>query len=121
MDLGLRNKVALVAGGSAGLGLAIAKELAAEGARVSIASRSADRLDAAAAEIGGDVHTAVVDVRDGDAVRAWVDAVAERLGGVQIVVANAGGPPAGPASAFGIEGYRDALEVGLLGSIAVVQ
>lgn len=121
MDLGLRNKVAVVAGGSAGLGLAIARELAAEGARVSIASRSADRLEAAAAEIGGDVHRAVVDVRDADAVRLWVDAAAEHFGAVHIVVANAGGPPPGAASAFGVEAYREAVELGLLGSIAVVQ
>lgn len=121
MDLGLRNKVALVAGGSAGLGLAIAKEFAAEGAMVSIASRSLERLDAAAAEIGGDVHHAVVDVRDTEAVRAWVEGAAERFGGVHIVVANAGGPPPGPASAFDVAAYREALELSLLGSIAVVQ
>lgn len=121
MDLGLKDKVALVAGGSAGLGLAIAKQLAAEGAHVSIASRSAERLGEAAAQIPGGVHQAVADVRDGEAVRAWVDGAAERFGAVHIVVANAGGPPAGPASAFDVDAYRDAVEVGLLGSIAVVQ
>lgn len=121
MDLGLKDKVALVAGGSAGLGLAIAKQLAAEGAHVSIASRSAERLEQAAGQIQGEVHRAVVDVRDTESVRAWVDSAAERFGAVHIVVANAGGPPAGPASAFDVDAYRDAVEVALLGSIAVVQ
>ena len=121
MDLGLGNKGALIAGGSAGLGLAIARELAAEGARVSIASRSAERLEQAAAGIGGDVHTAVADVRDHEAVRAWVDAAAERFGALHIVVANAGGPTPGPASAFGVNDYREAIELNLLGSIALVE
>lgn len=121
MDLGLKDKVALVAGGSAGLGLAIATQLAAEGAHVSIASRSAERLEGAAAQIQGGAHLAVVDVRDGESVRAWVDGAAERFGAVHIVVANSGGPPAGPASAFDVDAYRDAVEVSLLGSIAVVQ
>ncbi|HWH31275.1 MAG TPA: SDR family oxidoreductase [Egibacteraceae bacterium] len=121
MDLGLKDKVALVAGGSSGLGLAFAKELAAAGAGVSIASRSAERLADAAREIGGDVHTATVDVRDQAAVRAWVDAAAECFGAVHIVFANAGGPTPGPATAFDVADYREAIEVNLLGSIALVQ
>lgn len=121
MDLGLRNKGAVIAGGSAGLGLAIAAELAAEGANVSIASRSAERVAVAAAQLGGAVHTAVADVRDHDAVRAWVDAAAEAFGGLHVVVANAGGPTPGPASAFGVAEYREAIELNLLGSIALVQ
>jgi len=121
MDLGLRGKVAVIGGGSSGLGLAVAKELAAEGAHVSIASRSADKLARAAAEIGGEVHTAVVDVRDQAAVQAWIDGAAAAFGAVHIVVANAGGPPPGPATAFDLDAYRAAIEVNLLGSIATVQ
>lgn len=121
MDLGLEGKVALVAGGSAGLGLAIARELAAEGARVSISGRSAERLAQAAGSFDGQVHTAVADVRDQDAVRRWVEGAADTLGGVHIVVANAGGPPPGPAGAFDLAAYRDAIELNLLGSITVVQ
>ena len=74
MDLGLHGKVALVAGGSSGLGLAIAGELAAEGARVSIGARDETRLARALATLPGDGHTSfVVDVRDRSAVQAWVD------------------------------------------------
>lgn len=125
MDLGLRGRVALVAGASSGLGLAIAVELAREGAHVSIASRSSERLADATARVDaagdGRVLRFALDVRDEAAVGCWVDETASTLGGVDIVVANAGGPPAGMATAFDLDGYRDALELNLLSSIGLVQ
>ncbi len=125
MDLGLHGKVALVGGGSSGLGLAIATELAAEGAHVSIGARDPERLAAAAEQVDaagpGRVHTAALDLRDEVARGDWVAGAAEALGGLHVVVANAGGPPAGPATAFDLQAYRDAVELSLLASIGLVQ
>lgn len=125
MDFGLDGKVALIGGGSSGLGLAIAAELAAEGAHVSIGARGGDRLAEAAERLdalgGGRVHTAEVDLRDGEARTRWVEEAVAELGGLHVVVANAGGPPAGPATAFDLEAYRDAVELSLLAQIGLVQ
>lgn len=99
MDLGLQGKRAVVAAASGGLGYAIAKTLAAEGSVVELCSRSAERArDAAesiAAETGGAVSGHQVDVADEDAVRQWIDGAADRNDGLDIIIPNAGGPPAG--------------------------
>lgn len=122
MDFGLQGKVAMVGGSSSGLGLAVARELAAEGARVSIGARNPERLDAALAELPGEGHTAfAVDVRDAAAVQAWVEHTVAQCGALHIVVANAGGPSAGPATQFDLEDYREAVELSLLSSIGMVQ
>jgi len=100
MDLELAGKHALVAAASRGLGAAIALELAREGCVVEISSRSHDRAaataDRIAAETSGVVTASEVDVSDGEAIRSWVDDAAERFGGLDIVIPNAGGPPAAP-------------------------
>lgn len=93
MDLGLQGKVALVGGASAGLGRAIAAELAAEGATVAIASRSRERIDAAAAELGATGF--VWDTADVDGAPGLLDAVGDALGPVDVLVTNTGGPPVG--------------------------
>lgn len=125
MDLGLSGRVALVAGGSSGLGLAIARELAAEGAHVSLGARDPERLRAAAEDVEargpGRVLAAAVDVRDAGGVAAWVARTVEELGTLHVVVANGGGPRQGMAGAFGVEDYRDALELVLLSHIGLVQ
>ena len=94
MDLGIEGRVALVTGASQGIGFGIAKALASEGARVAVTSRSRDRIDAAAAQIGatGFVH----DSHELDAIPGLVDEVEEALGPVEILVTNTGGPPVGP-------------------------
>ena len=94
MELGLNGRVALVTGASKGLGRATAAALAAEGARVAISSRSAERIEAAAADIGasGFVH----DSGDLDGVPRLVEAVEAELGPIDVLVANTGGPPPGP-------------------------
>jgi 3-oxoacyl-[acyl-carrier protein] reductase len=97
VDLGLKGRVALVMGASRGLGRAIAAALAREGARVAIASRSAEKLDEAAAEIGDAAMPFVADASDLDRLGALPGEVAEALGPIEILVANAGGPPFGGA------------------------
>jgi 3-oxoacyl-[acyl-carrier protein] reductase len=94
MDLGLDGRVALVTGASKGLGRGIAAELAAEGARVAVSSRSRERIEATAADIGatGYVH----DSQDVDGAAGLVDVVESDLGPLDILVTNTGGPPAGP-------------------------
>src|SRR3954471_23789172 len=94
MELGLDGRVALVTGASKGLGRGIAAALAAEGAKVAIASRSRERIEAAAKEIGarGFVH----DSADLDGVPALVQAIEAELGPIDVLVANTGGPPVTP-------------------------
>jgi 3-oxoacyl-[acyl-carrier protein] reductase len=94
MDLGLKDRVALVTGASKGIGRGIAAGLAAEGARVALASRSKERIEAAAAEVGGRGY--VFDSGDLDAVPEVIERVQQDLGPIDVYVANTGGPPAGP-------------------------
>lgn len=96
MDLGLRGRVALVTGASKGIGRGIAVALAAEGARVAMASRSAERIEAAAAEVGAGARGYAFDSGDLDAVPALVERVEADFGPVDVYVANTGGPPASP-------------------------
>lgn len=122
MDLGLAGRTALVAGGSAGLGLACAEEFVREGASVSICSRDADRVRRAVESIGLErVSGRAADVRDHDAVRRWVDDASEEFGTVDVIVANAGGPPVGDATAFSVSDYQAAIELNLVSAINMVE
>src|SRR5271163_4419351 len=97
MNLGLTNRVAIVAAASKGLGRAVATELSREGARVAICARNADDLAKTAAEIsretGHEVFQQSVDVTDQAAIAAFVAAVESRFGRVDICITNSGGPP----------------------------
>jgi 3-oxoacyl-[acyl-carrier protein] reductase len=97
MELGLEGRVALVMGASRGIGRGIAAALAREGATVAIASRSRERIEAAADEIEGEVSPFVADAADLDRLAALPGEVAATLGPVEILVANTGGPPLGGA------------------------
>jgi 3-oxoacyl-[acyl-carrier protein] reductase len=121
MDLGIKKKVALVAASSRGLGKAIALQLSREGAKVVICSRNKARLfktrDEIAAETGGVVSAFVADVRIKKQVSQMVEQTVNELGGIDILVSNAGGPPSGMADDFGLNDYRDAVELNLLSTI----
>jgi 3-oxoacyl-[acyl-carrier protein] reductase len=120
MELGIAGKVALVTGASKGLGLGVARTLAAEGATVAISSRSADRITAAAAALG--VRGYVHDTADVDGVPALIRSVEDELGPIDILIANSGGPPASPdALSFTHDQWRAAYELLLLGAIALVE
>src|SRR5262249_43618627 len=98
MDLGLKNRVALIAASSQGIGLATAEAFAAEGCRLAMCARNPQTLQAAAAQIKSrnkvEILAESLDVSDAAAVSRFVSAVANKFGSVDICVTNAGGPPA---------------------------
>lgn len=121
MELGLSGKVALVTAASKGLGLASAAALAAEGARVAICARDPERLSAAAAAIGTDVLAIPADVTEPDAPARLVAATVERFGRLDVLVANAGGPPQARALEVTDDALAQALNANLVTSIRLVR
>lgn len=119
MDLGLQNRRAAVAASSAGLGLATARALVDEGARVAICGRDPERLAAAATTLGPGVVAIEADVGSEAGATGFVAEATERLGGLDILVANAGGPPSGSATATTLDAYRRALELNLMSTVAM--
>ncbi len=121
MDLGLKNRVVLVAASSQGIGLATAQAFAAEGCRVAMCARNQETLAKAADGIrkqsGGDVFYKAVDVTDPGAVRELVNEVAAKFGGVDICVVNAGGPPAKGFLSAEVEEWRRALDANFLSAV----
>lgn len=110
MELGIEGRVALVMGASKGIGRGIATALAREGARVAIASRSAERLERAAHAIAGEVTPFAADTGDLARLAALPDEVEARLGTVEILVTNTGGPPPGEALGADLQAWREAYE-----------
>ena len=120
MDLGIGGRRAAVAAGSAGLGLATARALVNEGAQVAICGRDPERLAAAVASLGSSAVGIQADMSTTEGAQGFARAAAEALGGhIQILVANAGGPPPGVATATSVEQYRSALELNCLSTIAL--
>lgn len=118
MDLGIAGRRAAVAASSAGLGFAAARALAAEGVRVAICGRDPDRLAAAAAQIEG-VVSIQADVATTQGATGFVEQASSALGGLDILVANAGGPPAGTFATTSLDAYAPALELNLLSTVAM--
>jgi 3-oxoacyl-[acyl-carrier protein] reductase len=121
METGLKNRVAIVAASSQGIGRATAQGLAAEGCRVAMCARNRSSLDDAAEEVressGVEVYTEAFDVTDPAAVHGFVEQVAKKFGGVDICVTNAGGPPAKGFLAASIEDWRKALDANFLSTV----
>lgn len=110
-----------MAGASAGLGLAAARVLAAEGVTVAICGRDRARIDAAAAEVGGSAVPIVADVGTPDGATAFVEEAVAALGRVDVLVPNAGGPPAGTFASTPLDAYLPALQLNLLSTVAMCQ
>ncbi|HLW84013.1 MAG TPA: SDR family oxidoreductase [Candidatus Sulfotelmatobacter sp.] len=121
MDLGLKNRVALVAASSQGIGRATAEGFAAEGCRVAMCARNAKTLQAAAEKIRQDHNVEVLaeafDVTDAAAVSRFVAAVVQNFGSVDICVTNAGGPPAKGFLAASLEEWQRAVELNFLSTV----
>ncbi len=117
MDLALSGRRALVTGASSGLGLACAQSLAAEGAQVAIVSRSADRLAAAALTIEGGATQIVADLSEAGSVDDMMAVASEALGGVDILIANAGGPPPGNFASTDLDAYLPAIQLNLMSTV----
>jgi 3-oxoacyl-[acyl-carrier protein] reductase len=124
MDLGIAGKVALVTAASKGLGRSTALALAAEGVKVGICARGAEALgetERAIKDLGGDVLAMLADVTDPAQPARLVDAVTSRFGGLDILVANAGGPPVAGPLEVSDEQIQAALNANLLTSIRLVR
>jgi len=124
VDLGIAGRSALVVAGSRGLGRATAEALAEEGVRVMVSSRNRDRLDEARASLrgaGADVEILEADITDPEAPARLVAATVEAFGSVDIVIANAGGPPPGRALEVDDTMLTDAINANLLSSVRLVR
>jgi 3-oxoacyl-[acyl-carrier protein] reductase len=122
VELGLKNKVAIVAGSSEGMGRATAERFAAEGVNVALCARTEKKLSATAEEIRKKYRVEVffrpVDVTDSGAVDRFVAAVAEKFGRVDICVANAGGPPPKNFLSISMEEWRKAVDLSFLSVVS---
>jgi 3-oxoacyl-[acyl-carrier protein] reductase len=125
MDLGLQGKVAMVGGGSRGLGFNVARMLAAEGVNVSIASHDAQAIAEAGKKIeqefGVQVLASTMDARSGDDIQRWQQATFDRFGGVDLLFTNTGGPPPGTFLQFSAEDWQAAFDLLVLSVIRMVQ
>jgi 3-oxoacyl-[acyl-carrier protein] reductase len=119
MDLEIRGRRAAVAAASAGLGLATAEALVAEGVRVAICSRYRERVEAAAARLGPGAVALTVDLSTPEEAGRFVVEARRKLGGLDILVCNAGGPKPGGFAQTEVEDYPGALALNLLSTVAM--
>lgn len=125
MDLGLHGKVAMVAASSKGLGFGVARELAREGALVSIGARTEEEVYRAADELveetGAEVLPNILDASDPDSIMQWLENTIESFGGVDKLVVNAGGPPAGTFDDFSDVDWQSAFELTLMSAVRMIR
>ena len=125
MDLGLKGKTIMVAAGSRGLGLGIARQVAKEGACVSIAAPTEPRVHESAAklrdETGASVISAVMDARDHASILKWRDDTLDAFESIDGLVVNAGGPPAGLFDDFDDADWASAFELTLLSAVRMIR
>ena len=125
MDLHLKEKRALIAGASRGLGYATARGLALEGCRAAINSRNPDMLTASASklaqETGSDVYPIPGNVADPATAETILKDAVARLGGIDLLVTNAGGPPAGKFESFDDATWQQAVEFSLLSHVRLIR
>jgi len=119
MELGIDGRGAAVGGASKGLGLATAQALAAAGVRVAICSRDGSRIEEAAKAIGPLATPIVADVSTPDGASAFIESARAALGRIDILVANGGGPIAGPAEGVALEAIRESLDRSLLAMLVM--
>lgn len=125
MDLNLQGKRAFVAGASRGLGFAIARGLAMEGAAVVINSRSPDRLEAArkqlAEESKAEIYALAGDVAVPETPNMLIQQAVQKLGGLDLLVTNAGGPPPGKFEAFDDTTWQKAIDLSLMSHVRLIR
>ena len=125
MDLGLKNRTAVVCAASRGLGYGVARELAAEGARVVICARGDERLQAARqaiiAETGADVRAVAADLATVEGIEAVAHAAESAFGPVDILVNNTGGPPSGPFESLAWDKWQAATDTLLRSTVELTR
>jgi len=125
MDLNLKNKIVLVTGSSRGLGYATALGLAREGCRVAVNSREADKAFAAAQAIARETKAQVIglvgDVSDPDVPGRLVGEAARLLGGLDILITNAGGPPSGTFDSFDETAWQKAIDLSFMSHVRLIK
>jgi 3-oxoacyl-[acyl-carrier protein] reductase len=121
METGLKNRVAIVAASSQGIGKATAEAFAAEGCRVAMCARQAENLSAAAESIRqqyqAEVFDRALDVTDSEAVQDFVERVLASFGSADICVTNAGGPPAKGFLHASLEEWRNAFDANFMSTV----
>lgn len=125
MDIGLKGKVVMVGGASKGLGYAVARAVAGEGASVCIASRDGDLIQKAArtiaTETGAPVHPVTADLSKANAIADWHAQTLKTFGGIDALFANTGGPPAGSSLSFDDTAWQSAFELLLMSVVRTVR
>jgi 3-oxoacyl-[acyl-carrier protein] reductase len=125
MQLNLKGKVAMVAASSKGLGFGIAQELAREGAKLSIGSRSKDGIESAAKklreETQADVLSSILDASNNQSIQDWTKRTTDHFGGVDLLVVNAGGPPPGKFMDFTDDNWQAAFDMNLMSAVRMIR
>lgn len=125
MDLGLKDKVALVAASSKGLGYGVAKALAEDGAKVSLCSRTENEVQQAAdtlnSETGAETLATACDLSDANSIQAWVNRTVDKWGQIDALLVNAGGPPAKYFKELSDEDWQNAFNLTLMSTIRMIR